>query len=66
VFWSVVGYAAALALVTLPIGGLVLITKTRAWRRRKRIRAAGWAPWWYVGGQPDVPAELQESSENGN
>jgi hypothetical protein len=27
--------------------------------RHGRIRFAGWAPWWYAGGQPDVPDELQ-------
>jgi hypothetical protein len=62
-FWSILGYAATAVLVMLPVGGMVLLTKTTAWRRRNRIRSAGWAPWWYIGGQPDVPEELQEHTE---
>jgi hypothetical protein len=65
-FWSLLGYASAFMLVLLPVGGMVLLTKTRAWRRRKRIRSAGWAPWWYIGGQPDVPEELQQDTESEN
>ncbi|HUG05670.1 MAG TPA: hypothetical protein VMQ78_03945 [Candidatus Limnocylindria bacterium] len=62
-FWSILGYAAALLLAMIPVGGMILLTKTKAWRRRKGIRPAGWAPWWYVGGQPEVPEELQEGTE---
>jgi len=62
-FWSFAGYVVGLLLLALPIGGLLLVSKTKAWRRRTRIRFAGWAPWWYVGGQPDVPDELQSDRQ---
>jgi hypothetical protein len=66
-FWSVAGYVAGLVLLAIPVGGLLLLTKTKSWKRRRRIRFAGWAPWWYVGGQPDVPEELQaEGTETEN
>ena len=64
--WSFVGYVVALIVMAIPIGGLFLLTRTRAWRRRKQIRRAGWAPWWYVGGQPDVLEEVQVDSEGEN
>jgi hypothetical protein len=54
--WSVLGYIAAFLLFAAPVAAIGV------WlggRRRFRIRPAGWAPWWYVGGQPDVPEELQ-------
>jgi hypothetical protein len=62
-FWSFAGYVVGLALLALPIGGLLLLSKTKAWRRRSRIRFAGWAPWWYVGGQPDVSEDLQDDRQ---
>jgi hypothetical protein len=44
----------------VPLIGLGLLLRGR---RHSRIRFAGWAPWWYVGGQPDVPEELQAESD---
>jgi hypothetical protein len=54
--WSLLGYVLGVAIFALPLGGLWMFLRGR---RHRRIRFAGWAPWWYVGGQPDVPEELQ-------
>ena len=59
--WSALGYVIGLLVFALPLAGIWL------WRRERphrRIRFAGWAPWWYVGGQPDVPEELQEDPDS--
>jgi hypothetical protein len=57
--WSVAGYALALLIFAAFTVAVLFLLRITVFRRG-RTRPAGWAPWWYVGGQPDVPKELLE------
>lgn len=57
---GIIGYVAALVFFAVPLAGLWMLIRGK---RRRRIRFIGWAPWWYVGGQPDVAEELQEEPD---
>ncbi len=59
--FNVVGYLAGFLFFAVPLAGLWVLIRHK---QRRRIRFAGWAPWWYVGGQPDVPEELQEDPDS--
>ena len=63
VLWSVAGYILAFLIFVAFTAAVLFLLRITVFRRG-RTRPAGWAPWWYVGGQPDVPKELlEESSE---
>ena len=55
---EIAGFIAG-ALSLALIAGLVMVVLRATVFRRGRIRWVGWAPTWEVGGQPDVPEELQ-------
>jgi hypothetical protein len=58
--WSVAGYIVGLIIFAIPIGALVLLTRTKRWQRRHRIRWAGseMPLLWWRGADRDLPREL--------
>ena len=64
-FWTLVGYAIAAGLLFLPIVVLLLVMRTRAWRRRKRIRWAGrdMPLLWERGAMDRLPPPFNEDPE---
>jgi hypothetical protein len=58
--WSVAGYVVGLIFIALLVGGLVLLTRTRRWRRRHRLRWAGseMPLLWWRGVDRNLPPEL--------
>lgn len=57
--WSVAGYVLAFLIFVAFTAAVLLLLRITVFRHG-RTRPAGWAPWWYVGGQPDVPKALSE------
>jgi hypothetical protein len=55
--WALSGYVLAF-LIFVAFTATVLFLLRITIFRHGRTRPAGWAPWWYLGGQPDVPEEL--------
>jgi hypothetical protein len=58
--WAFSGYFFTF-LISIAFTAIVLFLLRITVFRHGRTRPAGWAPSWYVGGQPDVPKELQEA-----
>lgn len=56
--WTLAGYVVSVLIFAVLVVAIFFVLR-RTIFRRGRIHFAGWAPWWYMGGQPDVPDELQ-------
>lgn len=57
--WALAGYILAFLIFVAFTAAVLFLLRITVFRHG-RTRPAGWAPWWYVGGQPDVPKELLE------
>jgi hypothetical protein len=55
--WALAGYLVAFLIFAAFTAAVLFLLRITVFRHG-RTRPAGWAPWWYVGGQPDVPKEL--------
>jgi hypothetical protein len=60
ILWGIAGYVfATLIFAVLPLGATWLITRSRAWKSRRRWRWAGEVPIWYRNKiELDLPPEL--------
>ena len=57
--WALSGYILAFLIFAAFTAAVLFLLRITVFRHG-RTRPAGWAPWWYLGGQPDVPKELSE------
>ena len=55
--WALSGYIFAFLIFAVFTAAVLFLLRITVFRHG-RTRPAGWAPWWYVGGQPDVPQDL--------